>query len=59
MSDFLQNFFDFFSPNERLGIFVIEPSEIFDRGDQLRHALEHTTPDPLTGDLPKPSLYQV
>jgi len=40
------------SPHERLVIFVIEPNELVDRFDQLRHALKDAMRDSLARDLP-------
>ena len=45
MLDLLQNVVDGFGPHERLGVLVMEPNELFDRRNQLRHACEDASPN--------------
>ena len=59
MLDLLQNVVDGFGPHERLGILVIEPNELVDCRDPLRHALEDAAPNALARDLPEPPLDKV
>ena len=59
MTDFLRNHFGGFGPHKGFGAVVVKPDELVDRRDQLRHAREDASSDPLAGDLGKPSLHQV
>ena len=59
MLDLLQNVVDGFGPHERLGVLVIEPNELVDRRDQLRHAREDASPNALARNLPEPPLDEV
>ena len=59
MLDLLQNVVDCFGPHERLGVLVIEPNELVDRRNQLRHAFEDALPNALARDLPEPPLDEV
>ncbi len=59
MLDLRQNVVDCFGPHERRGVLVIEPNELFDRRDQLRHALEDASSNALARNLTEPPLDEV
>ena len=59
MTDLVQDVFDLFGPNKWFWIFVVAQNIFIDRRDQLRHAFENASPDPLARDLSEPSLYKV
>jgi hypothetical protein len=59
MADLFQDVFDLFGPNKWFWIPVVDPNKFIDRRDQLRHAFENASPDPLARDLSEPSLYKV
>ena len=59
MSDLFQDRIDLFRPDERFGILVVDPDEIFDRGDEFRDAAENPATNAFARDLCKPSLHQV
>ena len=46
-------------PNEWFLVCVIHSDIVFNGMDQIREAAEHTTANPLAGDLPKPSFNQI
>lgn len=52
MLDLFQNVADGFGPHERLGVLVMEPDELVDGRNQLRHTREDTAPNALARDLP-------
>lgn len=59
MLDLLQNVCDRFGSHERLWGLVVEPNELVDRCDQLRHAREDAAPNPLARNLTEPPLNPV
>ena len=59
MGDFSQDFLSLLGPNERSGIFIVQPDVLLDRINQLRYATEHTATDALARNLPKPTLDKV
>ena len=59
MSDLVQDGINLFRPDERLGILVVDPDEVFDRRDEFRDAAKDPTTNALPRDLSEPSLHQV
>jgi hypothetical protein len=59
MSDLLQDRIDLFRPDERFGILVVDPDEIFDCRDEFRDAAENPATNAFARNLSEPSLHQV
>ena len=59
MSDLFQDGVGLFRPDERFGILVSDPDEIFDRHDEFRDAAENSATNAFPRDLSEPPLHQV
>ena len=59
MSDLFQDSIDLFRPDERFGVLVVDPDEIFDCRDEFRDAAENPATNAFARDLCEPSLHQV
>jgi hypothetical protein len=56
---FFQDGIDLFRPNERLGILVVDPNELFYCHDQFLNTAENSSTNAFPRDLSEPSLHQV
>ena len=59
MANFYEDLINTFRPNKRFRILIIDPDEFLDSGNEFRHALKDSSPNPLAAQFGKPSLDQV
>ena len=59
MIHLFEDLIHFLGPDKRFWVLVVDPDELLDGFDQIRHAFKDTPPDAFACDLPEPAFHQI